>query len=301
MAWNSEKAKTNHYCPAYIDRATLEAAEKNEYIKISSKLLLDKATELMKIFAADKIDLTLKRQDGAEYRSKAVVSVKRATSYDKESGKENYLTRKDGTAIMSPSITIKTSADDSITLYAKEDISNGIVIQSMTLKTWINKKPVLYRIEDLKSGRINCSSVTQAVIRTILSKNIIQERTARSELEQLTIELNKLFGTISEKVSSNRPDEDGNFRTVNNIYAQYVNDDFGEKCVLRSHTDNIVVELGKTSDGKKYAKATNFDMPVNTPEGTKYESLYINNFDDLDNLENEAMKKAVAMYKEIAE
>lgn len=297
MAWDSEKAKINHYNPAYIEKGTLESAESNDYIKSASKALMIKANELMNLLSAEKIDLTMKRRDGTEYKSKAVVSVKQAVNYDRETGKERYLTRKDGSPIMSLTISLKTSSDDTLIFYAKEDISNGAVIQNINLKSWINRKPALYKIEDLKNDNIQCSPVTKSAINCIWVKNYIQEKGTRTEIEQLTLDLNKLFNEISEKVKSANPDKLGNFRTVNNTYAQYLHDTYGEKCVLRSHTDNIIVELGITGSGKKYALATNFDQPENTPEGVRYKSIYLNVQDDLDNLSDSAMKKAVAIYK----
>lgn len=299
MAWNSDKAKTQHYTPAYIEKETLAAAENNQYIKSASALLIDKATELMNTFKNANINLTLKRQDGTEYNSKAVVSVKQASSYDKETKKETALFRKDGSPIMSLSISVKTAPDDTVTLYAKEDISNGVVIQNMTMKTWENRKPKLFKLDDIKEGNVRCAPATTAVMNNILSNSVIQEKDAQSSLENLTVEINKLFASISDKVPSTQPDENGNHRLVNNAYAQYVNDEFGEQCVLRNHSDNIVVELGVTSEGKKYARATNFDCPVETPEGIRYESMFINKTEDLENLNDEAIIQVIASYKEI--
>lgn len=301
MAWNSDKAKAQHYIPAYIDKETLAASKSDTYISSAGKLLMDKAIELMNAFRQEKINITLKRLDGTEYSSKAVISVRQASSYDREKGKEVALVKRDGTAIMSPCISIKTSADDTVIMYAKEDISNGIVIQNMTVKTWADGKPRLYRLSEIKDDNILCAPTTRAVLKSILSKDIIREKKSeRSQMEELTIELNRFFSSAADKVYSAASDEKGSRRLVNNSYAQYVSDNYGEKCILRSHNDNIVVELGVTGEGNRYARATNFDRPVETSEGTRYESLFINNTADLENLSDEAIIRAVAAYKKIS-
>ena len=295
MAWNSDKALTQTPSSAYVENETFAAASSNPYIKAASALLLEQAKQLMDDFKKENINLVSRRQDGSEYKSKAIVSVKQGSHYDNASKKKIFHFREDRTPIMVPAISIRPAPDDVVNLYAKEDISNGIIFQNMTATVWNNHVPTNYKLEDIKSGNISVAPATQAVLNSILSKDIIKQ----SLMEQLAYEINKLFASTTNKVPSKKPDEKGNYRLVNNAYAQYVNDDFGEKCVLRTHTDNIVVELGITSDGSKFAKATNFDMGIETPDGKRYESIFINKPEDLENLNDESIMQAIAAYKEI--
>lgn len=115
------------------------------------------------------------------------------------------------------------------------------------------------------------------------------------------------FPSVSEKVPSASADNKG--ALVSSEYAKAVHDEYGDRVQLFTHDENIVVELGLTSNGSRYAKATNFDAPmvdeetgepIMSRDGGHFvpQSMFLNTPEDLDNLSNEVIKLVVTAYKE---
>jgi len=132
----------------------------------------------------------------------------------------------------------------------------------------------------IKGGEIadsRASNAMKAIAQHINDSGYIQarEQNSQSALKNYAYEINTNFNATSEKV----PNKDGNL--VNDAYAQYKNDEYGEKVQLRSHSEpNVVVDLGVTDKGEPFAKATNFDIKN---DNGRFASVFINNMEDLEN------------------
>ena len=306
MAWNY---KPQEKTTAFIEKNTLADAEKNAFVQEASNALLALGKEIMDELQKADIKPQSATRDGKPYNSKAVISVQPAVVYDKETKSEKALTRDDGTPVYSLKINIRDENTD-LLLFAKENISDGVVLQNMVAKVWgttENGTPTasIYKMDELANAPI--SEKTRAMM-TLLSERIVEkpeyEFTWASEY---AYKLNKeFFPQVSEKVPSTSADNKG--ALVSSEYAKSVHDEYGDRVQLYTHDDNIVVELGLTSNNERYVKATNFDAPMIDEEtGEKImsrdgehfvpQSMFINNLEDLDNLSNEVIKLVVTAYK----
>lgn len=303
MGWEKTNAtQKKEEALAYIDGATLAAAKEDGFVKDASDALLKVAKDLMNDL--DKNNLTTQAvtfKEGKPYTNKAVVSVEKATAYDKESQTEKQLYHKDGSDVYSLKITIP-NGNDALNLYAKEDISEGIKLQNMSVKRWEKggdgvRRPTFIKREDIADA--SCRKDTKAIAEFVEKSGLIAEKAEReyTPMQKYAYELNQYFNQTTDKVPSFAENDNGEQNLVNDAYAKYIKDDFGERIRLASHSDKIVVELGKTSDGKTFAKATNFDIPLD--DGKGYASQFINKAEDLADLGiQKDIAAVVASYKE---
>jgi len=299
MAWghlptNTSTNDKKEYL-AYIDKDTRERAEEDTFVASASEVLLEKALELMDALEKNNLTTNSVTLEGKEYKNKAVVSVADAIVFNSETQREERLTHKDGSDAYSLKISINNNkANETLTLFAKDDISNGVELTNMVVKKWEKDnsgkaKPNYYKADDIKSVD-KISPETKAIANFVMESGmLVKDDKAISELQKLAFTLNQNFNAESEKVVN------GQGELVNNAYARYRNDEFGERVELRSHEDNVMVEFGKTAKGDKFIKATNFDYK---DENGKFESLFINNKEDVgEYIGNAEIAKACIEYR----
>ena len=307
MAWNY---KPQEKTTAFIEKNTLADAEKNAFVQEASNALLSLGKEIMAELQEKDITPQSSTKDGKFYDSKAVISVQPAVGYDKETGCEKALTRDDGKPVYSLKINIRNGSTD-LSLFAKEDISNGIVLQNMVAKVWgttENGSPTakVYKMGELQNAPI--SERTLAIANKIYERIVEKPDFQHTWASEYAYKLNTdFFPSVSEKVPSASADNKG--ALVSSEYAKAVHDEYGDRVQLFTHDENIVVELGLTSNGSRYAKATNFDAPmvdeetgepIMSRDGGHFvqQSMFLNTPEDLDNLSYEVIKLVVTAYKE---
>ena len=240
---------------AYIDSATTELAITDEYVEKASKLLLAEAKKIMDVIKESGISLTSSTVDGKQYESKACISVQPFSKKDGADEDKQFYT-----------LTVKIPIDKQrLTLYAKNDISNGVVFQKIEGLKFINNKTnggfgSTERGFGAEIFEKDLSDNLKFAAKAIISNDFVMEN-----LKNLSVEANKYFASFTEKVVGNG---DGDIHLVNNAYAQYVSDERGECVQLRSHDDNVVVDIGYRNDGSRFAYARNYDI---TSEGRKVE------------------------------
>lgn len=310
MAWNY---KPQEKTTAFIEKNTLADAEKNQFVQEASAALLTLAKEIMAELQEAGITPQATTKEGKTYDSKAVVSVQPAVVYDKETNSEKALTRDDGKPVYSLKINIR-DGDTDLSLFAKEDISDGVVLQNMVAKEWGRTEhgtptATIYKMNELQTSPI--SEKAKAIADKLSERIVEKSEFERTWASEYAYKLNTdIFPSMSEKVPSTSESNKG--ALVSSEYAKAVHDDFGDRVQLYTHDDNIVVELGFTSTKERYVKATNFDAPmldeetgepIMSKDGAHFvpQSMFINTPEDLENLSNEVIKQVVSAFKEFDE
>lgn len=278
---------------ATIDNDTKIEAFDNEYVREASKRLLDMAENIMGTLNNN--DLTPKgvKKDGSEYPSTAVVEVKEATKWNKETQTAEPIVKADGSPVYLNTITIP-SQNEHIVLYAKNDMEKGIELSNMKTKAWQQNE----NGKNYFGFTDNVSGKTADIMKCLVDNGYVAEQSKEpkkeysneySKLQRLAFELNKQFSELDDKVLN----KDG--KEVNNAYASYKKDEYGEKVVLGNHEDKVIVELGETKDGNPYAKAINFEV---RDDNGKVASLILHNIEEVDTyVTNDAIREAVKEYK----
>lgn len=262
---------------AYIDKATKEAGEQFPYIKEASEKLLETAEEIGNGLSENNLSTKSKTREGKEYTDKLVVKVEPAVKWNKETKEEEAVLHKDGTPVYAPKIELK-HGNETLTLFAKENMQDGVKITAESIKKWSKDfqtgtmKPSIIKGDDIADSK--ASDSMKAIAQYISDNGYIQSSQEHSTMKNVAYEANQYFNAASDKV----PNKDGGL--VNDAYAQYKNDEYGEKVQLRSHSQpNIVVELGMTDKGEPFAKATNFEIK---DDNGRFASAFINKPEDLD-------------------
>ncbi len=278
-SWNNQKGKQEESL-AYIDNCTKGLGEQNPYVKEAAEKLLETAKKIGAELAENNLSTTSKTRDGKEYTDKLVVKVEPAVKWNKDTRQEEDVLHKDGTPVYAPKIELK-HGNETLTLFAKENMQNGAEITAQSIKKWSKDfqtgrmKPTLIKGDEIADSK--ASEAMKAIAQHISDSGYIQtrEQNSQSSLKNYAYEINTNFNATSEKV----PNKEGNL--VNDAYALYKNDEYGEKIQLRSHSEpNVVVDLGLTDKGEPFAKATNFDIKK---ENGRFASVFINNTKDLEN------------------
>ena len=283
MAWGDKavqvKEDDNKEPLAYIDGQTMEFAKTDGYAKQASDALLEKANEIMNDMAWKGLTTKNETKSGVEYTNKAVVSVEKLIVYNKDTGEDEQKTRQDGSDAYSLKIALKSGkSSETLYLYAKDDLSRGIELSNMVIEKWErgddNKaRPKYYRAHEIADAE-NLSDTTKAIAENLFEMGYVRVAQREvSELKNLAYNLNMMFKAEGDKV----PNAEG--KLVNNAYARHRKDEYGERVELRSHEDKVMVELGVTSKGDKFIKATNFDFKT---EDGKFASLFLNNKADVE-------------------
>lgn len=286
---------------AYINKATREMAEVNPIIDNLANAVLEAAKDLMeKLDEAGKTTQSQTRDKKTTYTDKAVVNVEPAMKWNKETQQEEALTHKDGTQVYKATAEIKHNGT-TLTLTAKEDVSDGAKFVAMTASKWDrprdgSPKLKFYKQDEIQSAYINKD--IKEIAAFIQENGMVQAKEDRgneNSLKNFAYEANQYFNANTEKV----PNENGEL--VNNAYAKYSNDDYGEKVTIFNHTDNTAVELGETNDGNKYAVAINYDLNKEfepRQQGEAPAKAFLNNEKDLENfIDLPEIRDAVAEYK----
>lgn len=307
MGWDNYKEKKQNETSekkdnfAYINKATKELAESDEFTKKASDLMLEKADEIMSHLQENGLSLKSTDKDGNTKDSKAVVEVGKAMKYNAETKEPEQIVHKDGTDAYSLKVSLYNE-NECLMIHAKDNVENGIELSSMSIRVFdeVEKKShfcsikseegVLHFYEKDTQVDDHLTNEIKAVAQSINEKFDIEKPFELSEMQIVARDLNKQFSEQSEKVMNS------NNELVNNEYAQFKKDGFGERVELRSHDNNVVVELGTTSKGDKYAKATNFDMEKD--ESGKFPTIFLNNKEDVEQfVDNKVIAEAVKQYK----
>ncbi len=292
---------------AYISQKTREAMQNDPALKDMAFKLLDVAKQIGEDIKAQGLTTTHKdNRDGTVKTNKFVVSVQPATKYNKDTKENEPLLHKDGTPILSPTIS-HTVGGTTLTIFAKEDMSNGVRLSSLTAQHFDRQAN---RMETAKGSEIQASAAfnvpAKKVAARIMEAGFIREEVQLDKIpdEQKTT-LMRFAEYAKEQFAGGEQfmREDGT--TKPDAYALYKPDTgYGESVQLRSSsTPNIVVEVSYKQDEQygqqPVARATNFDVKL---DNGRFASMYINTASDLDRQElaavPTAIKQAVYDFKE---
>ena len=291
----SKSLDKNEQQTAYIDGYTQALAETDPYISNASNLLLDEAKKIMSALALKGITPHSKTKSGQIYPSKATVHIEQAEIYNRDTKTVELLERKDGSPVYSLQVAIP-SKGSTLTLYAKDNIEDGIKFTAMSAKIWEQTDKGGVRPKFISQDKIADSkalgSEIKSIAKSISNLDIIVEKTptlfdyAKSINEYFEKACDKVPSTATdEKGALTNLDENGQPKQVPDAYAKYINDDYGETIKLASHSNKVVVELGYTGEDRKpYVKATNFDIEAGkTNEGKPiYATAFLNTKKDME-------------------
>lgn len=294
MAWDNQKSghqQSAQENTAYIDKATKEAMTGNPYIADAAQKLLAEAEKIGKDIADSGLSTVSKTRDGKEYTNKFVVRVEPAVKWNRETEQAEPIVHKDGTPVYAPRIEYK-HGNTILSIYAREDMSQGVQLTAMNAKIRNNEtqKTEFAKAEDIAGS--NAYKSMKAVAQHISEGGYIKPREPvheQSELSSFAVEANRYFSANSDKI----PNKEG--KLVNDVYAQYKNGEYGERVFLRNHSDNVVVELGRTKDGSNFARAINFGMK---DENGRPATVFLNKPEDIrEYIADKATQDVVAQYK----
>ncbi len=293
----STSKQNNEEQLAYINKETYELGKVNPEIKGIADNLLAKAKEIMEsVKEAGLTTQSVTRDGKTTYTDKMVVNVERALKWDKETQSEMPVTTKDGNPVYQATAELKHNGT-TVTLFANKDGD----LSAMTASKWNRSKDatpklMLYKQDEIATAPINRDM--KAIANHIQESGFIQGKDSKENaLYSFCVEANQYFTANSDKVANDKGE------IVNNAYAQYKNDEYGEKVTIYNHTDNVAVELGNTRDGSPYAVAINYDLNKEfepRKEGEAPAKAFINNKEDLEQfIEQPEVKDMVADFKKI--
>lgn len=259
--WSNFKPNSNTERLAYVHKDTEALAKENPTVDTIVKALYKEAVSLMGELKEAGLTTTTQREDSTsgEMKSRvdaAMIKVEPATKWNKETKESEPITREDGSPVYGAKIVFNHNGN-SLNLFAKEDVSEGVKFTNMNGSKWnAQKKLEFIKREDIQGSNLYVG--LQKIANFIEDKNIIADKTSRSQLQEFSVTANKYFSNNSNKV-----EVDG--ESKNDAYAQHKNNEFGEKVIIKSHTEpEVVVELGvNNKDGEKYAMVTNFALNEN--------------------------------------
>ena len=292
---------------AYISQKTREAMQNDPALKDMAFKLLDVAKQIGEDIKAQGLTTTHKdNRDGSVKTNKFVVSIQPATKYNKDTKENEPLLHKDGTPILSPTIS-HTVGGTTLTIFAKEDMSNGVRLSSLTAQHFDRQAN---RMETAKGSEIQASAAfnvpAKKVAARIMEAGFIREEVQLDKIpdEQKTT-LMRFAEYAKEQFAGGEQFMRDDGTTKPDAYALYKPDTgYGESVQLRSSsTPNIVVEVSYKQDEQygqqPVARATNFDVKL---DNGRFASMYINTASDLDRQElaavPTAIKQAVYDFKE---
>lgn len=307
---NEKPAQTQEMSLAYIHKDTREAAKSNEVIDNLANATLELAKAVMDKVQEEGKTFEKTTKDGSKtYTASMAVKVEPATDY--KTGEPITYQKGDraGEQVYKATAEINNKGT-TLTLFASQKEDKTVELTSMVATRWNNKENKMgyYKQADIQSAYINAD--IKAVADVVERSGLLHEKADRgndksSTLASVAVEANKYFAQVSEQVMST----DESKGLVNDAYAQYKKDDYGEKVELHAHTDNIVVELFEDKNGKPSALAVNYDVTVKTDdEGKAYfaerqdgdapAKAFINNANDLKAyVANSEISEVVANFK----
>lgn len=267
---------------AYIHKDTREAAKANPTIAALADAMLESAKEQMDAIAKAGLTTKSKTRDGnTTYTDKMVVKVEPAERYNKETKENELIIDADGNQVFRPTIEY-SHAGTTLTEFGKNklDEAGKAVIGSMNAHKWTrtNGKADINRFKQDEIASAPINKDVKAIAAFIEQNGFVTEITKGNPLRDFSVEANKQFSEANNVVLNT------NGEYVNDAYAKYVNDSYGERVEIHNHSDNTLVELGVTAEGKNYARATNFDLNESfdpRADGEQPAKVYINSADDV--------------------
>lgn len=284
--------RTEH--TAYIDKESREAIngtgrfsylseEQKSFLSKASSQLLEKATSLMSDLKDNNLSPTAISSKGEKYSSKAVVTAIPSYKYNQDTKQKDIPSlKKNGTPFFDLHIFLKNNNED-IVIKANE----AGTLTEMSVTQWNNNKATHFDSKNLESAPL--SESTKSLI-DFVKNNYIEE--PQSNLSKLVHNYNLRLREVTDKVFNK------NNEMVNDAYASYEKDNYGEKIKLRSHNSRVVIELGVTKAGEPYAKAIDFGAPKDNNNRFPYK--FLNNAEDIATVvrENNVDKHIVALVAE---
>jgi hypothetical protein len=274
--------------PAYIDKETVAASKTNPYVKDAMDKMLEVAIEMGESVREAGLTPQNKTKEGKTYDAKFVVKVEPAVRWNNETKQEEPFLKKDGSQMYAPRIEMK-SAGATLTIYAKERMDEKPQITSAKLSRFdrYHNKPVVEVnekiAEDKYAGALGKVAVHLAQQGFIQGKDEAQ-RSNDNPLIALSVELNKGFSDkivvdVKAQDESGKYVPTGEMKEVKDSYARYINDEYGEKVQIRSHTEpSVVVDIFPDKNGDLSAKVTNFDFK---DDNGRFAAVYINKPEDV--------------------
>ena len=270
---------------AYIDKETREAAKSDPKISEISKAVLEAAKDIMDKVADAGLTTTSQTRDKSKtYTDSMAVRVEPAVRFNKETGENEAMVHKDGSPIYKATAEIKHNGTK-LTLFAKEDVSEGAKFTSMAASKWDRPKDSSPQFKFYKQNEIAKAYINQDIKKIaafIQDNGFIAEKKEpqriQSELRNLAYEANMYFKDNGMSVIK----EDG--EPVQDAWAKHIQNGQNETVQFRNHQDNVLVEVGFTQDGKRFAQATNFDINENgeaRADGERPAKAFINTADDI--------------------
>lgn len=307
---NEKPAQAQEMSLAYIHKDTREAAKSNEVIDNLANATLELAKAVMDKVQEEGKTFEKTTKDGSKtYTASMAVKVEPATDY--KTGEPITYQKGDraGEQVYKATAEINNKGT-TLTLFASQKEDKTVELTSMVATRWNNKENKMgyYKQADIQSAYINAD--IKAVADVVERSGLLHEKADRgndksSTLASVAVEANKYFAQVSEQVMST----DESKGLVNDAYAQYKKDDYGEKVELHAHTDNIVVELFEDKNGKPSALAVNYDVTVKTDDAGKAyfaerqdgdapAKAFINNAEDLKAyVANSEISEVIANFK----
>lgn len=291
---------------AYIDKDSRAAITGKSHAELTSEQraflaqmgneLVAKAEAIISDLSANGLTPTSKTKEGEEYNTKAIITVLPAYKYNKETGENDIpVLKSDNSPVYDLKITL-TNEKEHIFLHSNEArkftaLSAGRWEEDeQTKKTsfqYYTAKELNGVKEDGETKVAPFTDITQAIAQHI------KDNVLGTPFGRLTIEYNQRLRQTTDKVFN----EEG--KLVNDAYAKYINDEYGERIQLKSHNSKVVVELGEREDGSRYAKAIDFGAPKS--QNNTFPYAYINTAQDItaETVPDRDLAVLVAEYKGI--
>lgn len=258
-----QQTQTGELKLAGIAKSTREAMDDNPYVKDAAFKLYAIAKELGKALHDYGFQPKDKDKSGQVYTTFPMVKVEPIVAYNKETAENEMKFHEDGSPVYAPRIELRNQGQ-LISLYAKEDMSEGARLTAATVKTFDRDlgHTVIVKMDDVQASP-SIYKGTKLIAEFIDKQGYIQGKEApqRSEMQSFAYEANMYFKDNSPKVTN----KDG--KEVMDSYAQY-DADF-DRVSLRSHSvPNTSVELNIGAKGGRFAELVEFDannQPHKTP------------------------------------
>lgn len=292
---------------AYIHKDTKEAMKSNPEIDSIANATLELAKQVMDKVQEEGKTFEKTTRDGSKTYT-ASMAVKVEPAVDFKTGEPITYKNGDraGQQVYRATAEIENKGT-TLTLFASQKEDKSVEFTSMGATRWNQKdnKMGFYKQNQIQDAYINAD--IKAVADVVERSGMVHEKeNSHSALYEFAIEANKYFSDNSVKVQNE------NNEIVNNAYAKYSKDDYGEKVTLYAHLtpdengnlnqpSDVTVELGETSKGDKYALAINYAINENgdaRQQGEKPARVYLNNTQDVaDYIDLPEIADAIAEYK----
>lgn len=290
---------------AYIDKDSRAAIsgkshdeltpEQRAFLAKMGNELVAKAEAIISDLAANGLTPSDKTKEREEYDTKAVITVLPSYKFNKETGENDIpVLKKDKTPIYDLRITL-TNKQESIFLHSNEDGK----LTSLSAGRWEANEQTgknafrYYTGKELSGSREDGTVVATFSESTQAIAQYIKDKVLEPTLSSLAYDFNQRLKQTTDKVFNEKGE------LVNDAYAKYINDEYGERIQLKAHNSKVVVELGETADGSRYAKAIDFGAPKS--QNNTFPYAFINTAQDItaETVPDRDLAALVAEYKGI--